>query len=504
MKLSPIEAAKAAQIELCERSLYHFVRFAWPYVVPGARFKDGRHIRIMCSALQDVAEGRCDRLMIEIPPRHSKSTIASVMFSVWCFIRNPTIQFLGGSYSADLATRDCMASRRLIRSKWFVSHWGNRVVLSEDNDQKKSFTLTSGGGREICSTEANATGKNADILLGDDLIGSNDGYSDASKTAARHWYNHSFNTRLNDREKGAIILIGQRIAADDIQGMILARERSRWRVICLPGRFEAGHPDRCAEDWRTDEGELLWPEHFPDSALRELEDGLGAYGTAGQIQQRPAPEGGGMFKAAWFKPFDIVDGMICPKDGTASVALVDCSVFLCSDIAASEKNSADDTAIVKAARAPDGRIFILSITASRMPVPRTRQLLRDMWAAGGLDYLGVEPAQCGIGLIQDLQADGINVKELKPGGKDKVTRSIPFQNRAEAGQVYMNPDAKAITQLCEFPAGAHDDIVDALAYVGICCQILPVYCGNSFGPDGEQASAVPETWDERMDRSFGD
>jgi predicted phage terminase large subunit-like protein len=501
-------AALACDIDLCEGSFYRFVRESWPTVVPGAKFKDGWHIRAICAALQDVQEGRCKRLMIEVPPRHSKSTIASIMFPVWCMIKNPTMQFLTGSYSADLATRDCMGSRRLIRSEWFRARWGDEIVLSDDNDQKTSYSLTAGGGREIASTGANATGKNADILIGDDLIGSNDGYSDATKIAARHWYNHSFNTRLNDRDKGAIIILGQRISSDDIQGMLLERERCSWRVICFPGRFESNHPERCKEDVRTQEGELLWPEHFPDNLLRELEDGLGSYGTAGQIQQRPAPEGGGMFKAAWFKPFDIKDGYLCPKDGSASVSIANCSVFTAGDIAASEKNSADDTAIVKAARAPDGRIFILSILAQRMPVPRTRQILRDMWAAGGLDYMGLEPAQCGIGLIQDLRADGINVRELKPGGKDKVTRSIPFQNRAEAGQVYMNPDAKAMTQLCEFPAGAHDDIVDALAYVGLCCQIIPIYIGDAGEAWAKaQKKDEPEeprvaTYEERMSRAF--
>lgn len=476
-------------MELCRRSFYAFVKAAWPVVVPGAKFKDGWHIRAICSALQDVAEGRCKRLMVMIAPRHSKSTITSIMFPVWSMIRRPTVQVINGSYSADLATETCMAARRLIRSEWFQTRWGDKVVLSDDNDQKTAFSLVTGGGLRIASTGAGVTGKNADILIGDDLINSNEGYSDAAKTAARHWYNHGFNTRLNDRETGAIIIIGQRIAADDIQGMLLERERKEWRVLCFPGRFEANHPERCPEDPRTVEGELLWPEHFPDKLLRELESGLGSYGTAGQIQQRPAPEGGGMFKAAWFKPFKIVDGVLCPSDGP-SVPLSECSVFVCGDIAASEKTTADDTALVKAARTPDGRIFILEIIAQRMAVPKSRHILRDMWNAGGLDYIGLESAQCGIGLIQDLRADGVNVRELKPGGKDKVTRSVPFNNRAEAGQVYMNPDAKAIQQLCEFPMGAHDDIVDALAYVGLCCQFLPVYAGDALYEEAMAGASV--------------
>jgi predicted phage terminase large subunit-like protein len=255
---------------------------------------------------------------------------------------------------------------------------------------------------------------------------------------------------------------------------------------------------------------LLWPEHYGEKELAGLENlfgGRDSYGAAAQVQQRPAPEGGGMFKKEWFKPFDVRDGAIIPRDGTASIMISECSVFLCGDIASKTKESNDDTAIVKAARAPDGRIFILEIIAEKMLVPVTRARLRAIWASGGLDYLGLEDAQCGIGIIQDLKADGINVKELKPGGKDKATRAVPFQNRAQSGQVYMNENSKAMDQLMVFPNGGsviHDDIVDALAYVGLCCQVLPIYCGNSFTEDGEVAGAVPETWAERMDRSFGD
>jgi predicted phage terminase large subunit-like protein len=458
--------------ERAERSLHEFVKQAWHIVVPGANFKDGWHIKAICDALQDVRDGKNRRLMCCVPPRHSKSTICSIMFPVWMMIHRPTVQIINGSYSAELATETVMAARRLIQSPWFQKRWGDVVVLSADNSQKTAFSLTSGGGLRIASTGAGVTGKNADILIGDDLLNSNQAYSAAEKASARQWYNHGFNTRLNDRATGAIIIIGQRLAEDDIPGMLLEREGAEWRMLCFPGRFEANHPNRCKEDIRTEEGELLWPEHFPEKLLLELETPLGDIGKAGQIQQRPMVVDGNMFKLGYFERrwFRDPDGIHITFTDGKKIRMETIQRFLSVDFAMKVKTTNDFTVISEFGVTKDKDLLWLDCDRFKTDSPNIITKLETRWKMGGLAYMVCEETANGELIIKLMQRQGAIVKAVKPI-LDKVSRAVPTTVLAGSGRIILPRDAHwnaiVMHELLSFPTpGVHDDTVDTLTQAG--------------------------------------
>ena len=127
----------------------------------------------------------------------------------------------------------------------------------------------------------------------DDAHNVRDKESDVKRQSALDWFDQSASNRLNDSVTGAFVVIGQRVHHQDLCGHLL--DKGNWTHLCLPARFESDHPHVSVHDQRTEDGELLWPSRFPDKTLRQLEADLGSYGTAGQMQQRPAPRSGGMF-----------------------------------------------------------------------------------------------------------------------------------------------------------------------------------------------------------------
>lgn len=292
-----------------ENSFYEFVKQAWPHV-DGKPFVDGWVVRVICEHLEEVYYGRIDNLLINCPPRHGKSLLVSVMFPVWCWIKDASMKFLCVSYADWLAMRDNVKSRRLIRCAWFQRRWGSRVVLADDQDTKKRVETQRGGMRHIASVEGGVTGEGGDINILDDPNDVNN-RSEASMKSAVEYFTGVLASRFNDPKMHRKIVVQQRCHENDISGYILANEAEEWVYLCLPFEFE---PERACKtvpirstgihqwvDPRSEEGDFLWSERFDEKALRRLKKSMGSeYEVAGQLQQRPAPAAGGIIKRAYF------------------------------------------------------------------------------------------------------------------------------------------------------------------------------------------------------------
>ena len=296
------------ELSLAEDRLNHFVRQAWHVVEPRTQYKHGWHIDAICDHLQAVTTGDIKRLLINIPPRHMKSLAVCVFWPAWEWIHTPQTRFLFSSYAEQLSKRDSLKTRRLITSPWYVERWGGTFVINTDQNEKMRFENNCGGYRVATSVGGIGTGEGGDRIVVDDPHNVRDGESDLKRKACLTWWDESMSTRINDPATSAKIIIMQRVHEDDLSGHILEQERD-YVHLCLPARYEGKNSVRTClpidrddkfEDPRTTVGEPLWASHYPEDALQDLENEMTEYAQAGQLQQRPSPRGGGMFKVENF------------------------------------------------------------------------------------------------------------------------------------------------------------------------------------------------------------
>src|SRR6202022_4268101 len=262
------------------------------------------HVEIIAAKLTAVRHGKIPRLIINLPPRHLKSLLASIAFPAWCLGHDPSAQILCVSYAQDLAgklARDC---RSIMMSPWYRRIFPTR--LAPHRQAVQEFITTRQGYRLATSNGGVLTGRGADIMLIDDPLKPEEALSDAQRQAANEWFDHTLYSRLNDKRNGAIVIIMQRLHEDDLVGHVLAQEP--WEVLRFPAIAEADEVHRIDTIWgsrcfRRREGEALHPGREPLETLGRIRRTVGEYNFAGQYQQAPAPLGGGMVKADWFKTY---------------------------------------------------------------------------------------------------------------------------------------------------------------------------------------------------------
>jgi len=274
-------------------SLEQFVRASWHIVAPGRELVWNWHLTLICRKLEAVTRGEVLRLIINVPPRSTKSTIVSVLWPAWVWVHDTSAQFLTGSHNASLAVRDALLTRRLIDSEWFRLRWPG-VVFESDQNQKTRYDLAGGGHRITFGMKAGVTGEGGDFLVIDDPHSAKDAmFSEAEREAVKRSFDGELFTRLNDQSKSAIVIIMQRLHEDDLCGHLLRRDEC-WDHVCLPMEYDParGH----TEDERTEPGELLDQRRFPAEWVAQAKTTLGAYAYAGQMQQEPAPDGGGVLR----------------------------------------------------------------------------------------------------------------------------------------------------------------------------------------------------------------
>ena len=296
--------------EFAERSLWEFTRQMWPWVDP-SHFRDAWHIGAICELLEAVSAGEIRRLLINIPPRCSKSSIVSVMWPAWSWIKRPELSFMASSYAQSLSTRDSVKCRRVIDSPPYKQRWGDRFKLTSDQNTKIRFDNDKHGYRLATSVGGALTGEGASCIVVDDPINVVEASSETVRRATLEWWDESMSTRLNDPETGAYVIIMQRCHHQDLSGHVL--EKGGWEHLCLPARYEQNHPHVSARDRRSADGELLCPERFSERSIRQLETDLGTYGcTPGEspvlmadLSLRPISEVKVGDKVAGFAPGEI-------------------------------------------------------------------------------------------------------------------------------------------------------------------------------------------------------
>lgn len=478
----------------CEESLYDFLVASWRYMDPSP-WKDGWPIEAVAEHLQAVVDGDIRRLIINIPPRHGKSSICSVALPAWTWAQpvrsatsGPGVRFLHASYALQLSLRDSVRCRRLIESPWYQRLWGDRYRLNTDQNTKGRFGNDHGGERLITSIGGAATGEGGDIIMVDDPNAANEAFSEATIQSTIEWWDGTMSTRLNDMKTGAFVIVQQRLAEDDLTGHILEGSTGDWDHLCLPMRYEADRSFVTSIGWkdpRTVEGELLWPERFGEAEVNLLEKQLGPFSSAGQLQQRPEPKGGGIIKRDWWKLWDepafppldyiiaSIDTAYTEKTENDYSAMTVWGVYSTSTQAQATRVMGINGRPIYQDRSSDElapKVILMDAWQDRLALHDLVQRVAKTCTKLKVDKLLVESKASGISVAQEIRrlygAENFAVQLINPGAQDKVARLYSVQHLFAEGLIWAPERAWAdmvITQVGAFPHGKHDDIVDTVS-----------------------------------------
>jgi predicted phage terminase large subunit-like protein len=441
--------------DLLRRDFACFARRAFSELNPQTPFLLGWHFEIIAAKLAAVFEGRIRRLIINLPPRHLKSHLASVAFPAWCLGRKPSAQILCVSYAQELAdklSRDC---RRVVASDWY--RWIFPTRLSPRHQAVPEFDTTVQGCRIATSVGGVLTGRGADIIIIDDPLKPEEALSEAHRQGANEWFDHTLYSRLNDKQHGAIVLIMHRLHEDDLVGHVLAQED--WEIVRLPAIAEDDETilydsllgQRCFERRR---GEALHPAREPLAMFEQIRKTIGEYNFAGQYQQMPAPLGGGLVKAGWFRRYAAEEGppfeRIVQSWDTASKATELSDFSVCTSWGIHGKN-----------------LYLLDVLRRRMEYPELKRAVREQYEQLRPSVVLIEDKASGTQLIQELIAEGLYAVTRYQPQLDKVMRMHAQTAMIENGFVHLPKEAPWLApylhELTAFPKGRHDDQVDSTA-----------------------------------------
>jgi len=414
------------------------------------------HLEFIATQLTAVRQGKIRRLIINLPPRHLKSLMASIAFPAWCLGHDPSTQLLCVSYAQDLADKLARDCRSIMISPWYRRIFPTR--LAQHRQAVQEFITTRQGYRLATSTGGVLTGRGADIILIDDPLKPEEALSKAQRQACNEWFVHTLYSRLNDKRSGAIVIIMQRLHEDDLVGHVLAQEP--WEILSFPAIAEADEVHRIETIWgprcfTRRPGEALHPEREPLDTLEHLRRTVGPYNFAGQYQQSPAPLGGGLVKAEWFKRYrenevpERFDRIVQSWD-TANKATELSDFSVCTTWGVKGKH-----------------LFLIGLFRRRLEYPALKRAVREQQNLFNASVVLIEDKASGTQLIQDLIAEGCHgVTRYQP--TDEKTMRMHAQTAViENGFVHLPETApwlaEYLHELAVFPNGKHDDQADSTA-----------------------------------------
>jgi predicted phage terminase large subunit-like protein len=414
------------------------------YTFPG--YMAAAHLLELDSALEDVEQGKCDRLMVLMPPRMGKSEKTSKRFPAYCLGRMPTRQIIAASYNSDLATDFGRQVRNIIRDPRFTNVFPD-VELSPDSQAANRWNTNKGGAYVAAGVGTAVTGRGADIFLIDDPVKDREeADSETRRETIWNWYTSTAYTRL--MPGGSIILIQTRWHEDDLAGRLLEQEAKggdKWRKLILPAILS--------------DGTALWPQRYDVEALNRIKRAIGPRDFSALYQQEPSPDEGTFFKREWFERHTKIDE---PHH-----------FYLASDYAVTD-GGGDYTEHGVFAIGASGKIYHADWWSG--------QTSSDVWIDELLRLIKKWKPICAFGeagVIQKAIEPMLRRRMIETGTRcrmewlssihDKATRARGFQSRAAMGEVSLRDDddgERILNQLLKFPAGKHDDAVDVCGLIG--------------------------------------
>ena len=434
----------AEEREVGQDDFLAFVQSVWP------GFIYGRHHALMAKKFEDIANGKSRRLIINMPPRHTKSEFASYLLPAWYLGKFPNKKIIQCSNTAELAVGFGRKVRNLVDSEAYAKIFPN-VALRHDSKAAGRWATNANGDYFAIGVGGTVTGKGADLLIIDDPHSEQEAALAASDPAVFdkvfEWYTSGPRQRL--QPGGSIVLVMTRWAKRDLTGKIcqsiIDRDGEVWDMISLPAILPTGKP--------------LWPEFWSLDELSKLREELPLPKWQAQYQQDPTSEQGALVKREWWQ---LYEGDRAPP----------CEFIIQSWDTAFTKNERSDYSacttwgvFYKDEDPNQPNIILLDAFKERMEFPELKKRALEMYNEWEPDAFIVEAKASGAPLIYELRAMGIPVQEFTPvRGNDKITRVNSVSDLFASGKIWAPATRWAeevMEELAAFPNSDHDDLVDS-------------------------------------------
>lgn len=442
-----------------------FVKKAFLSLNPQEEYKHSWYIDYICQHLEECANGKIKRLDINIPPRSLKSFIVSICFPAWVLGKDPSKKFICCSYSASLSNEMNDKTRSIVKQDWYRYCFPEFSLDESKNtlktkDTQKEFTTTMGGGRYSTSTRATATGKGADFIICDDILNPDEANSDIKREGAISWVKSTLFSRFNDKKKGVIIGVAQRLHERDFTGQIT----KNWTKIILPSRFEEEKVFEFGSiNKKVASGEYLHPDRFNEEEFNETKEQMGSIFFNAQYQQNPAPDNGNVFKLKWFNRYDSMESN---------------ETYISIDTACKPGQENDPSAFTIWQK-KDNSWYLKHVVNEKLEYHELKAKAKSLIEAHKPRVTLIEDKSSGQSLIQDLRKElNANIIAINPTS-DKKSRAYTCIDQFEAGRIFIPNSAPwledYLDQMKKFPNCSHDDMVDSTSQMINWIKTRPVF-----------------------------
>jgi predicted phage terminase large subunit-like protein len=425
--------------EKARDSFLEYIHHIWP------SFIEGDHHRIIADKLTRVAKGELKRLIVNMPPRHTKSEFASIYFPSWVMGLKPDMKIMQTTHTADLSINFGRKVRNLMDSDEYSKIFP-KVSLAADSKSAGKWQTSQGGEYFAAGVGGAIAGRGADLLIIDDPHSEQDAMSINLLDSCYEWYTSGPRQRL--QPGGSIVIVMTRWNTADLTGRLLTRQTEthsdQWEVVELPAIFE-------------DSGNVLWPEFWKKEELDAVKASIPVSKWNAQYQQNPTSEEGAIIKREWWQLWEAEDPPACHY------------VIQSYDTAFSKKETADYSAITtwgvfSPQEGMGDAIILLDAQKGRWDFPELKAIAQEQYVEFSPDMVLIEAQASGTPLTHELRAMGIPVVNYRPSrGNDKMTRVHAASPVFEAGMVWA-PDRifadEVIEECAAFPFAPHDDYVD--------------------------------------------
>ena len=444
----------------CGDNFLPFVKHIW------SAFIEGYHHTKMADAFDRVAKGELKRLIINMPPRHTKSEFASYLLPAWYLGKYPEKKIIQIAHTAELAVGFGRKVRNLVGSEDFKSVFPD-VALQSDSKAAGRWNTNKGGEYFAIGVGGAVTGKGADVLIIDDPHSEQEGQSGDPSVFDRVYEYYTSGPRQRLQPGGSIVIVMTRWHKRDLTGQILKAQESRagvddWEVIEFPAILPSG--------------KSLWQEFWDIKELEKLKAELPVSKWSAQYQQDPTSEEGAIVKREWWKNWEYNQPPPCEfiiqSWDTAFLKTQRADFSACTTWGVFY-NESEGTGVV------EPNVILLDAFKDRMEFPELKKKAFDHWKEWQPDAFIVEGKAAGMPLIFELRQMGIPVSEYTPSrGNDKIARVNAVADLFASGIVWA-PEKRfseeVIEEFAAFPSGEHDDLVDALAYIDQLANVVYDY-----------------------------
>ena len=424
-----------------------FVKQVWPDFICREATEPSLwgHHQIIADKLNKVAQGKIKRLIINMPPRHTKSEFASYLFPAWMMGLRPNAKLMQVSHNAELSFRFGRKVRNLVDSDEYKKIFSN-VGLQQDSKAAGRWETSQGGEYFAAGVGGAITGRGADILIIDDPHTEQNVMSDNAMDKTYDWYVSGPRQRL--QPGGSIVVVMTRWAQNDLTGQLLKAQTNpgadQWDVVQFPAILDDGQP--------------VWPEYWSLPELEAVKASIPPQRWNAQYMQEPTSEEGAILKREWWRPW------------SGQMPYLD-FIIQSYDTAFSKKETADFSAITtwgvfRPTEDSPPCLMLIDAMKGRWDFPELKAVAMDQYTYWKPEAVVIEAKASGTPLIHELRRTGIPVHDFVPGrGKDKVSRVNACAPVFASGHVFY-PEGKqfaleVIEECASFPYGENDDLVDS-------------------------------------------